>query len=64
MQSSFAISSDVSLKSFQISKCDVTLGFKEFLNIALSIFVVSTIQIYCNELAFFALGSVLEKLED
>ena len=62
MKSSYAISSDVSLKSFRISKYDVTLWVKELLNVAHTIFVVSTTQFNYKKLAIFALGSILEKL--
>ena len=60
MKSSFAISSDGSLKSFRISKYDVTLWVKELLVVDHSIFVVSTIQLHCNKLEPFALDQNLK----
>ena len=53
------------LKSrFVFQKCDVTLWVKQLLNVAHTIFVVSTTQVDCNKLAIFSLGSILEELED
>ena len=64
MKSSFAISPNVSLKSFRIcfvfQKYDIALWVKELLNVAHSIFVVSTIQLNCNQLETFALGQNLK----
>ena len=63
MKSSFAVSSDVSLKSFCISNL-LCYSMGQGVLVAHSFFVVSTIQLHCNELVLFASGSMLEKLED
>ena len=40
----------------------MTLWVKELFNVAQTLFIVSTIQLECNNLAFFALGSILQKV--
>ena len=63
MKSSLAILSNVSLSRFVFQKYDVTLGVEELLNVAHTIFVISTIQMNCNNLDIFAFGPALEKMK-
>ena len=48
---------------FVFQKYDVTIEVEELLNIARTIFVLSTIQMGCNKADIFALEPVLEKVK-
>ena len=64
MKSSYAVSSDVSLKSFRISKKRCYSMGQGVVDCCSFLFEGSTIQLNCNKLAIFAMVSISEKLED
>ena len=50
--------------SLVFQKYIVTLWVKELFNVAQTIFIESTIQLDCYKLAIFALGSIIQKVEE